>query len=141
MKSNFILNLIFLIIGWSTALSILFIAIFMEYKFYHNLKPSELIFYQPEITIQNQTSNYGYIIKNGTNLTDEFTFCTRFSSKAFSRITSFLDNYVISLVYFACISLFLLAEFMDTFVFVKKYCLDSTDTNEYTNPSERDEEF
>jgi hypothetical protein len=139
MSCGFILNLIFLIIGWSTALTILFIAILMEYRPYSSLKPDEFVFYQTEeFLTQNQTSNYGYMIKNGTNLSD-FTMCTRFSRHAFTRMNSLLDNNIIVIAYFASISLFLLTEIMDTFVFAKKYCIDNSDTDEYELPNENDE--
>jgi hypothetical protein len=95
MSCGFILNLIFLIVGWSTALTILFIAILMEYRPYSSLKLNEFVFYQTEeFLTQNHTSNYGYMIKNGTNLSD-YTLCTRFTRQAFTRMISFLDNNII----------------------------------------------
>ena len=139
MSCGFILNLIFLIVGWSTALTILFIAILMEYRPYSSLKPDEFVFYQTEeFLTHNQTSNYGYMIKNGTNISD-FTLCTRFTRQAFTRMISFLDNNIIVVAYFASISLFLLTEIMDTFVFAKKYCIDNSSTDEYELPNENGE--
>ena len=139
MSCNFILNLVFLIIGWLTSIAILVVAILMEYQPYQSLKPNEFIFFQTnDLLKQNQTSNYGYMIKNGSNLSD-LSMCTRFSRQSFTRINQFLDNYVIAAAYFASISLFLLSECMDTIVFAKKYCYDNTDTNEYDEPNEMDE--
>ena len=139
MSCNFILNLIFLIIGWLTSIAILIVAILMEYKPYQMLKPNEFIFFQTDDLLkQNQTSNYGYMIRNGTNLSD-LSMCTRFSRESFTRINQFLDNYIIAAAYFTSVCLFLLSECMDTFVFAKKYCYNNTDTNEYDEPNETNE--
>jgi hypothetical protein len=115
-------SMVLLLGSLAATISSLIISLVKSYPSYSSFNPNDFVFYQPE-DLKNRS--LFYVIKNGSDALFNETIlkesaCTPVSQNSYSKIISFVDNFVIITAYFLSISLMVLSEFASTFIFLKK---------------------